>query len=233
MIKLTKKPKNALVIEGFPGFGLIGTITTEFLIEHLGCEKIGTYFFEELPATIAMHNGEIINPVTVYYSTKSNIILIHAITAATGIEWKTADLVIDICKQVNAKELISLEGVGSAEASGERVFYYSTDKKRSQMLQANKIQALEEGIIVGVTSSLLLKAEFPHTCIFAETHSNLPDSKAAASVIKVLDKLLGLKIDPQPLLDQAEKFEAKIKQILEQTELASQEKEKKQMNYVG
>ena len=40
-IKLTKKPQNPTLIEGFPGFGLIGTITTEFLIEHLKAEKIG------------------------------------------------------------------------------------------------------------------------------------------------------------------------------------------------
>ena len=233
MITLTKKPKNPIVIEGFPGFGLIGTITTEFLIEHLGCEKIGHYYFEHLPATLAMHNGKIVSPVTIYYSSKFNIVLIHSITAATGVEWEAADVVLDVCKQVNAKEIISIEGVGSAEATGERVFYHTENKKRAETLEKMKIEALEEGIIVGVTSSLLLKSKDPITCIFAETHSNLPDSKAAATVIKVLDKILGLKVDPKPLLDQAEKFEEKLKQMMEQTELASQEREKKQLNYVG
>ena len=32
---LSKKPKGVTIVEGFPGFGLIGTIATEFLIEHL------------------------------------------------------------------------------------------------------------------------------------------------------------------------------------------------------
>ena len=40
-IVLTEKPKNAILIEGFPGFGLVGTITTEFLIDHLKAKKIG------------------------------------------------------------------------------------------------------------------------------------------------------------------------------------------------
>ena len=113
------------------------------------------------------------------------------------------------------------------------MFYHTENKKRAETLEKMKIEALEEGIIVGVTSSLLLKSKDPITCIFAETHSNLPDSKAAATVIKVLDKILGLKVDPKPLLDQAEKFEEKLKQMMEQTELASQEREKKQLNYVG
>jgi len=50
-IKLEKKPKEVIVIEGFPGFGLIGTIATEYLVQHLKCEFIGKYWFEivELP----------------------------------------------------------------------------------------------------------------------------------------------------------------------------------------
>ena len=39
-LKLTKKLKGVTVIEGFPGIGLVGTITTGFLIDHLQCEKI-------------------------------------------------------------------------------------------------------------------------------------------------------------------------------------------------
>ncbi|MBW2989975.1 PAC2 family protein, partial [Candidatus Woesearchaeota archaeon] len=40
-IKLWKKPKNPIIIEGFPGFGLVGTIASEFLIDHLKTELIG------------------------------------------------------------------------------------------------------------------------------------------------------------------------------------------------
>ena len=40
-IKLNRKPKNPIIIEGFPGIGFIGSITTEFLVEHLKAEKIG------------------------------------------------------------------------------------------------------------------------------------------------------------------------------------------------
>ena len=34
-LKLTKKPKGVTILNGFPGIGLIGTISTEFLMEHL------------------------------------------------------------------------------------------------------------------------------------------------------------------------------------------------------
>ena len=44
--ELKKKPKNPTIIEGFPGFGLVGTIASEFLMSHLDCEQIGRFYFE-------------------------------------------------------------------------------------------------------------------------------------------------------------------------------------------
>ena len=34
-IELKKRPKRVTILEGFPGFGLVATIATEFLIQQL------------------------------------------------------------------------------------------------------------------------------------------------------------------------------------------------------
>lgn len=235
-IKLSKKPKNPIIIEGFPGFGLVGTIATEFLIEHLKCEQIGKYYFDDLPATIAIHDGKVVDPVGIFYNKKYNIAIIHSISAVAGMEWKAADLIINIAKQLTAKEIICLEGVGglNAELSEEnRVFFNSNNAKIKKELESTGIKELKEGIIIGVTSALLLKAEFPLACIFAEAHTNLPDSRASAQIIKVLDKYLGLEVDYKPLLEQAHKFEEKLKGLLEKSQKAMTDQEKKQLSYVG
>ncbi len=93
---------------------------------------------------------------------------------------------------------------------------------------------LKEGIIMGVTGAVLLRIEkTPVSCIFVETHTNLPDSKAAAKIIEALDKYLGLKIDYKPLLQQAEKFEDKLKGLLTKSKEAEELSEKKKLSYVG
>ncbi|MBN2112226.1 proteasome assembly chaperone family protein [Candidatus Woesearchaeota archaeon] len=237
---LKKKPKDPIVVEGFPGFGLVGTIASEFLISHLQCEKIGSLYFEDLPATIAIHEGAVIDPVSIYYNKKYNIVIIHSISGAQGIEWKAADAVLDICQQLGAKEIISLEGVGAAgmgddeeNDANSNAFFYSTCKECSKKLKSLGVEQLGEGIIMGVTSALVLKTEIPLTCLFAETHSNLPDSKAAAKMIEVLDKYLGLQVDYKPLLKQAEKFEEKLRGLIEKGTKAQEIKERKSMSYVG
>lgn len=235
-VTLTKKPKGAAVIEGFPGFGLVGTIATGFLLDHLKCEQIGKHFFEEPPATLAIHEGRVVDPIGIYYNKKYNLVIVHAITGTTGLEWRAADVVLDVCKQVQAKRLITLEGVGSPDmeaAEEPRAFFYTNEPSAKKIFEHIKLKCLGEGIIVGVTSALILKSAMPTTSLFAETHSQLPDSKAAAKVIEVLDKLLGLEVDYKPLLKQAEVFEKKIKGIMEKAAEAKEMTEQKQLSYVG
>ncbi len=234
-IKLSKKPKNCKLIEGFPGFGLVGTIASEFLLEHLKFEQIGKIIFEEMPATVAIHEAKVVEPLGVFYNKKYNLVLLHAITASSGQEWRLSDMVINLAKQLNVKEIISLEGVGSSEESTtSRVFYYSNNEKNKSKFNKLKVEPLKEGIIIGVTGGVILRAEkTPVSCVFAETHTNLPDSKAAAKVIEVLDKYLGLKVDYKPLLVQAEKFEDKLRGILTESQKAQQISEKKKLSYVG
>jgi len=235
-IKLWKKPKSPIIIEGFPGFGLVGTIASEFLIDHLKTEQIGKIEFEEMPAMVAIHDSKVVEPLGIFYDKKSNIVILHAITTSTGYEWEIANMLVKLAKDLDAKEVISLEGVGSAATTegATQAFYYCGDKKKSCKLAGVGIKPLKEGIIMGVTGALLLKTDqIPISAIFSETHSNMPDSKAAAEIIKVLDQYLGLNVDYKPLLEQAEKFESKLKGLLTKTAEAEEISEKKKLSYVG
>ena len=234
-VKLTKKPKNCIIIEGFPGFGLVGTIASEFLIEHLKTEKIGRILFEEMPALVAIHESKVVEPLGIFYNKEYNILILHAIAAVNHYEWEMADTIKKLALQLKAKEIISLEGVGSGEQTeSSRVFYYSNNANSAKKFEKVGILPLKEGIILGVTGAIILKVEkIPLSCLFAETHSNLPDSKAAARVIESLDKYLGMNLDNKPLLEQAEKFEEKLKNILQKSAEAQELSDKKKISYFG
>ena len=236
-IRLKKKPKNPIIIEGFPGFGLVGSIASEFLIEHLKTEQIGKIIFNEMPAMVAIHENKVVEPLGIFYNRKNNLIILHAITASQGFEWEIGDTIAKLAQDLNAREIISLEGVGSGDGSAAtkpNVFYYTSKKEKEKKFASIGLEPLKEGIVVGVTGALLLRSEkVPVSCIFAETQSNLPDSKATAKVIEMLDKYLGLDVDYKPLIKQAEKFESKLKNILTQSQKAQEISEKKKMSYVG
>lgn len=233
-VKLNQKPKNPVIVQGFPGFGLIGTIATEFLIEQLKAVPIGKVKVTEMPAMVALHEGKVVQPFGIYYDKKTNIIVIHVVTPIKGIEWQLSDAIIKLARDLGAKDLISLEGVSSPYETGEaQCFYYAKNEQQVKKLAKASVKPLREGIILGVSGALMLESDIPLCCVFVEAHSAMPDSRAAAKIIEVLDSYLDLKIDVEPLLEQAEKFEQKLKGIMEQSKRATEEQEKKNLNYVG
>ncbi len=227
-IVLNKIPKNPIIIEGFPGFGLVGTIATEFLIEHLKAKLIGTFEYNELNPVAAIHKGKIVNPMAIWYVPKKNLVILHTILNIKGYEWNVAEEVIQMAKKMNAKEIISLEGVATDNSNESMTAYYYGDKK----FEKCGAKTIKESIIMGVSASLMLKAK-NHSCLFAAAQSQMPDSKAAAKLIEVLDKYLRLKVDYKPLLKQAEEFESKLKGILKQSDNTFKEADKKSMSYLG
>lgn len=233
-LELSEHPKKPLILTGFPGFGLVGSITAEYIVNHLKCREIGKYWMEELPATSAIHEGKMIPPLTVHYCDKFNLIIIKSIVTFPGMEWKIADLVNKVANDLDAYELVCIEGInGAADAEVQEVFYYSQNLKDKKKIEKTGAKPLMEGVLVGVTSALLLKSDRQLISLFVESKAGMPDSKAAAEVIKTLDKYFGFNIDPDPLYETAKKFEEKFNSLIEQTKGAQGEIKRKQMNYVG
>ena len=59
-LNLQKRPQKPTIIVGFPGFGLVGTIATKFLLEHLDTEHIGSVESDHLLPLAAIHKSKLI-----------------------------------------------------------------------------------------------------------------------------------------------------------------------------
>lgn len=232
-IELTEKPKNPIIIEGFPGYGLVGTIATEFLIKHLSAKKIGKIWSDELLPIAAVHESKIVEPLGIFYSKKYNLIIIHALSAVRGLEWKISESIINLADMLKAKEIISLEAIGSEEAKNTFSYYFTTKENKKKQFDSYGLKPLKEGMVMGVTGALLLKRSDLISAFFVESHISLGDSKAAARIIEILDKYLGLKVDAKPLLKAAEKFEETLKEIMEKGQKADIQKKRKELSYLG
>jgi predicted ATP-grasp superfamily ATP-dependent carboligase len=229
---LEKKPKKPTMIHGSPNFGLVSTITIKFLLDHLDTEEIGSIESEHLTPLTAIHKGKLVKPISLFYNSKYNLLLVQSLSEAAGFEWELAETLVDLAKTVDAKEVITLESTPGHEEKTS-LFYYS---------QKNKVKGIEpikESLIMGTTAAFLLKGkELNSTCIFAEAHSQLPDSEAAAKVIETLNSHLGLQVDTKPLLEQARKFELSLRNYMQKMKKPVMQKmpdddKKETTNYFG
>lgn len=231
-------PKNPIIIEGFPGLGYVSTIAMEYLIENLNAKSIGRIFSKKLSPIAAIHKGELRRPFEIFYDKKNNILLLHAITEVTDLEWDIAETIITLASKINAKEIISIEGVNAPFSTKipKGPFYHSNIPTIEKKMKKLGYSELMEGAVLGVSGSLMLRApkKLPITFVFAETNSKLPDSRAAAEIVKVLNNYLNLKIDIKPLIKKAEDTENKIKMILKQgNEGQNLLKTSKDLSYLG
>jgi len=235
---LHEKPKRPVIIEGFPGIGFVGTIAVEYMINHLKTKSIGHIFDDKLPPIAMLHGDETRRLLEIFYSPKENIVFVHAIAGVKGIEWEVSDAILELAKTLNAKEIISLEGVVSPLEDGlSRIFVKSNYPKAEKEFRKMGIEKLESGAVTGVTGALMLKAEHVNsTFLFAETSVGMPDSRSAAELIKYLDVYLGLKIDPAPLRKQAEEFENKLKDMVKlsmKAQSGSKDAKPEDLSYLG
>lgn len=235
MLKLTESPKSPVMIAGFPGFGFVSTIATEFLIKHLNAKKIGSFLTEELLPLAIIKDAKIIDPIEIYYAKKENILLIRTLVNVNGAEWKVAKIVVELAEDLKVKEIISIEGVANVKDKdpGVSKTYYFTSQDSTKFKKLG-IDVMKDGIVMGVTGVLLMKTQdVPVSCFFAEANPGIPDSRAAGEIIKVLDKYLNLKVDYKPLMKTAEEVEEKIKDLLAKIKESAEHKEKKETSYTG
>ena len=232
-LKLKIKPKSPVIIEGFPGLGLIGTIVTEYLIKHLDAKPIGYLSSKQIPPMVAIHDSKVIQPLEIFYSKKKNLIILHALTDIRGLEWDISETLQLMYKTLKAKEIVSVEGILGKEQE-TNLYYYSQNPSALKKFSKVKANQLKEGIVAGVTAALLLKSnEINISGLFVETHSKMPDSKASARIIEMLDAYLGLDVDYKPLEQAAEDFEKKLQGYVDKMQKTAQKTEDKSANYVG
>ncbi|MEM2954670.1 MAG: PAC2 family protein [Candidatus Nanoarchaeia archaeon] len=237
--KLKIKPKkDSIIIVGFPGFGFVATIAIEYLVDHLKTHSLGYMWSPRLAAAAFVHQGKVLRPLEIFHNDKYNIILIEAISGISGLEWEITEAILELYKKINAKEIICIEGVNAPMVAKEpQVYFYANNPHTAKSIESLNIKQIKDGVIFGVAGALMMKAEknVNASFFFAETHSDLPDSRAAAKVIEILDKYLKLDIDYKPLLKRAAEFEARIQKVIEKakTAVAAKKEKEAELPYIG
>lgn len=228
-IKITSKPlsgENPLVLMGFPGSGLVGSIALQYLVEQLEFEQIGNITSKYFPPVAMMAKGIINVPVRIYE--KGEIAAIVAdIPIHPMICYEVANGIIDWLANFPVKEVITIAGIVTNEPE-KRVFGVATQEGMLDRIKDETV-ILPMGSISGIAGSILTECKIrniPGYGFLGET-VNTPDPRSSAATLKVLNTLYHLDIDVEPLLEQAAEIEATMHKLAEdvQNTEAPQKKE--------
>ena len=224
---------NSMLVIAFPTVGLISSISGRFIIDSLKLKEIGSIVSKHfMPATV-IHNSNPSPPVRIYAGKKSCgpddsceqlAVIISEFMPPLDIIKPLVDKIFEWSKKKNCKVIMALEGthtIGEKNKKNLQVYGVGSTPLMKHVLKKYKIKQTHEGIITGVTGVLLYSGALMNRdviCLLSEAHSSYPDSRAAGNLLEKLDIVLpGIKIDPTPLYEAAEKIEKDIRQFMKQS----------------
>ena len=223
--------KGAVLIDGFPSVGLVGTIVANFLINTLKLKQIGIIDSPRFPAISVVKDGEPHNPMRLYSGEQvcndgtcnQVVVCVSEFTPPTEITRDLVNTLLDWAEKNGCTKVISAEGFNSGpkEEGKENEVYGITSTVGSRVwIKEAKVKPFTYGTVGGITGALLNEGKIRKMNVFgllAEVNEDLPDARAAANVIKAIDELLlAIELDPEPLLKEAESLEQEVQAVRDQ-----------------
>lgn len=224
------KLKNPVLIEGFPGMGLVGTIAASYLVEKLNMDFVGYITSDKFPPIAAVHDYKPLYPARIYADKKHNLIVILSefiVPIPSVLELSEA--IVQFSKKSKVSQIISLGAIAQKGEEG-KVFCISTRKEVVRKLVNKKdVELVKEGATTGVTGVLLARGaveKFDVVSLLSQSHEEYMDPLASAAVLKTLKKYLNLKFDTKELENEAQEVETKMKELISKAKEAHAHYEK-------
>lgn len=208
--------QDAIVLEGSPGVGLIGNIIGWLLVEDLKMKEIGYIESKYFPPLAVLYKGVAIHPFRIYEG-EGIVLFLSDFIVPPNVVYDMTGAIVDWMDKNNSKELITFNSMVVREKSQATAAAGNTEEA-TKRLEDMGLPILPFGNINGLSGTLLTQCaskNIPASCLFAEILNPYPDPRAAAGVVDVLNKMLDTSIDPEPLLQEAQEIESRLKKLAE------------------
>ncbi|MFH1750272.1 MAG: PAC2 family protein [Candidatus Micrarchaeota archaeon] len=211
------KLKNAIMIEGFPGIGMIGTISASYLADKLGLRIIGYISSSHFPPIAAIHDYMPVSPARIYASEKHNLVVLFSeFVIPSEVAFTLSQKILKYAKEKGVKEIYSLAGIAS-ETPLDKIYGIGSTKGMVDRLKKEGVEVIKEGATQGVSGLLIAECasqKFPAANLLIQTSQPM-EPKGSAKLLSKLSEMIKVPIDVKPLMAEGDVIEEKIKNSME------------------
>lgn len=234
---------NPILVEGFPGLGLVGKIAIRYLVKQLGAKRFAYLYSPHFPYFVLVNkkgNIRLLRGSFYYWKNPkgtNDLILFTGDSQSQTIEgqYEIADCVLDFSKKHNVKTIITIGGYRMEAKDKPKVYVAATSQVLlDKALNAGAGVSAAGSPIVGTAGLILGLARFKRieaSCLLGETRGYLPDPMAARSVLEVLKKTCGFDLDLDGLNEEiarAETMVTRLQKIEEKRAIQAEETRKEE-----
>jgi uncharacterized protein (TIGR00162 family) len=252
-VKEILKPglKDPVLIEGLPGMGMVGRIAVRFLIKQFGAARFAELYSPHFPYYVLVNKkGSVRLLRSEFFSSKNpagdnDLVFLVGDSQAQTIEgqYEVTDAILDYAVKLGVKTIVTIGGYRQEADKAPQVVAVSTGPVLlERALSAKAVASPSGNPIVGTAGLLLGLAKLRNVdalCLLGETRGYLPDPVAAKSVLEVLERMLGLKVDYAALdvqIEKSKEIASKMREIEARREKYSQKmrrSEEERITYIS
>ena len=231
----------ALLVSCFPSVGFVSSIVAHFLVEKLELELVGGVRHPKLPPVCLVHEGKPLPPIRFYAGEPicnmdqcDKVVLIASeiqippeliLPLSTGlIDWIVSSGVSStILVDSFAHGIDSNHSIFDDDEGMESMLGIGSNDSSHDLLKSIGVPLLKQGLVGGMTGVMMgecRRRRIDALAILAESDGEIgqgviPDARAAARIIGCMDGLLpAVHLDPEPLMEEAQRIEGQIREMM-------------------
>ena len=249
--------REPVLLAGFPGLGYVGKITVTYMARQLGAKRLAELYSPYFPYhVITTRGGGIRLPRAQfrYYQngnpSGNDLVFCTSDSQAQSLEgqFEVVEKILCYARGLGVRSVISVGGFssrgggGGAGAEPKAVCLGTGRRILDRVVSAGAEPSPLGNPIVGlagVTSGMAKLMGLEAACILGETIGHLPDPGSAKRVVTVLQRLLGVSLDLEPLDKEILKAMSVFKRMeevqkeMESLTKGSLEREARKMTYIS
>lgn len=201
------------LVEGFPGVGMVGTISASYVAEKLGMKLVGYIQSSHFPPIVAIHNFQPVSPARIYASEEHNLIVLFSeFIVPAELVYALSQRILKFAEDKKASAIYSLAGIASPQPDG-KIYGIASTKKMAELLKKKGVELIREGATQGVSGILIAECasrDFPAANLLIQT-TNPMEPAGSAKLLQKLSQLTDIPVDTASLLKQGKEIENRIR----------------------
>ncbi len=225
-----KRIKNPVVIAGFIGFGNVGKITVEYLIDALEPKKVMEIFTDTMPHMVFSEDSIAELPKIEFYHLKKgkrNFVFVTSDfqPSEESKSYRFSEIIFNELLNVGVKELVTTGGYSvDAENDPPRVYAVGTDERIVKKFTKLGAFPGKEVRVFGAAGLLVGFSKvhgIPSVALLAETLylPNYLGFKGAREILRILSEAYKLKVDLEDLEKEIEEYQKMVEKAMKEEEM--------------
>lgn len=227
---------DAILIAGFPGPGLVGSMGVSYIIEQQKMHQIAYVDSDFITPGVMYIGGKLRHPFRIYANDGGTacVLVCDAPVMLSGIR-PLLNVVVRWAKNNNIREIIVLEGVAAPNIpeAGRKPIVLSSDGRSDDYgyishMKDGKTEAVAPAFIAGISGGLLaacLSNGIPCTGLLISSTAGIPDPEGAAILIEKANQLANnpFKIDVRQLKNEAAELKRQMQELINSVQRQQQD----------